>query len=95
MGSSTEFYNLTWNEFQTTVATSFQDMRSSNEFLDVTLTTDEDHQCQAHKVILSASSRAFFSFSWAFVSASWVDSISDSLLKFQLESNCFQSFNMK
>ena len=59
MGSSSEFYNLTWNEFQTTVATSFQDMRSSNEFLDVTLTTDEDHQCQAHKVILSASSPYF------------------------------------
>ena len=59
MGSSSDFFNLTWNEFQTTVATSFHDLRSNEEFLDVTLAIDQDHQCQAHKVILSASSPYF------------------------------------
>ena len=59
MGSSSDFFNLTWNEFQSTVAYSFMDLRTKDEFLDVTLAIDEDHQCQAHKVILSAASPYF------------------------------------
>jgi len=59
MGSDSEFYNLSWNEFQSSVANSFMDLRNKDEFLDVTLAIDEDHQYQAHKVILSASSPYF------------------------------------
>ena len=59
MGSDSEYLNLSWNEFQSSVANSFMDLRNKDEFLDVTLAIDQDHQCQAHKVILSASSPYF------------------------------------
>jgi hypothetical protein len=61
MGSSSECYVLKWNEFHVSVANSFTDLRNEDEFLDVTIAIDQDHQLQAHKVILSASSPYFHS----------------------------------
>jgi hypothetical protein len=59
MGSSSECYVLKWNEFHASVANSFTDLRNEDEFLDVTVAIDQDHQLRAHKVILSASSPYF------------------------------------
>ncbi len=59
MGSSSECYVLKWDDFHSSVANSFTDLRNEDEFLDVTLAIDQDHQMQAHKVILSASSPYF------------------------------------
>ncbi len=59
MGSSSECYILKWNGFHESVANSFTDLRKNEEFLDVTLAIDQDHQLSAHKVILSASSPYF------------------------------------
>ncbi len=61
MGSSSAHDNfvLRWNDFQSNVASSFRDLRLEEDFFDVTLACDEDHQLQAHKVVLAASS-AFF-----------------------------------
>ena len=37
----------------------FRDLRKDNEFTDVTLSCEDGHQVEAHKVILSASSPLF------------------------------------
>ena len=59
MGSNHDAYVLRWSEFQCNVTTSFQSLRGEEDFFDVTLACDEDHQVQAHKVILAASSGFF------------------------------------
>ena len=60
MGSAIkEKYSLQWQDFHANIATSFGDLRDEEEFLDVTLTCDEDKQVMAHKVILSACSPYF------------------------------------
>lgn len=59
MGSSSECYVLKWDEFHSSVANSFTDLRNEEDFLDVTVAIDQDHQLQAHKVVLSASSPYF------------------------------------
>ena len=57
--SFSEKFCLKWNEFGATVSESFKDLRSNNDFLDVTLVCDDDQQVQAHKLILSACSPFF------------------------------------
>jgi len=59
MGSSSECYVLKWDEFHSSVANSFTDLRNEEDFLDVTVAIDQEHQLQAHKVVLSASSPYF------------------------------------
>ena len=61
MSSSSNHDNfvLRWNDFQANVANSFLDLRVEEDFFDVTLACDEDHQLQAHRVILAASSGFF------------------------------------
>ena len=49
---------LKWNDFQNIVQTSFGELRSDNDFTDVTLAC-EDGSLKAHKVILSACSPFF------------------------------------
>ena len=49
---------LKWNDFQTNLQTSFQELRGDTDFADVTLAC-EDQSFKAHKVILSASSPFF------------------------------------
>ena len=49
---------LKWNDFQDQAQASFQELRSDNDFTDVTLAC-EDQSIKAHKVILSACSPVF------------------------------------
>ena len=55
-----EKFCLKWNEFESNVSHAFQDLREGRDFLDVTLAC-EDSQIEAHKMILSASSKVFHS----------------------------------
>ena len=54
-----ETFCLKWNEFETNIRDSFREMREEENQFDVTLATDDDHQIQAHKIILSAGSKFF------------------------------------
>ena len=51
-----EKYNLIWNSFQATVATSLDSLRKEGDFFDVTIVSQDQTAVQAHKVILSACS---------------------------------------
>ena len=54
----TEKLFLKWHDFQDHIQASFEELRSDNDFTDVTLAC-EDQSVNAHKVILSASSPFF------------------------------------
>jgi len=54
-----EKFCLKWNEFEDNIRNSFKSFRSEGTLFDVTLATDDGHQIQAHKVILSAGSDFF------------------------------------
>ena len=56
---SMEKFSLKWNDFQSKVSKSFSDLRKENEFLDVTLVSDDGNCLPAHKLVLSASSYFF------------------------------------
>ena len=58
MASSEEKYCLKWNNFESSISSAFKQLRDDEDFFDVTLVC-EDHQVQAHKVILSACSPFF------------------------------------
>jgi hypothetical protein len=58
MGSLEKFC-LKWNDFQSNISTSFQDLRKGQDFSDVTLTCDGDTRIEAHRVILAGSSKFF------------------------------------
>ena len=53
-----EKFCLKWDDFQENLLASFQELRSDNDFTDVTLAC-EDQSVKAHKVILSACSPFF------------------------------------
>ena len=52
-------FSLKWNDFQTTVSSSFKTFRQEEDFCDVTLVSDDEVQMSAHKLILSACSSFF------------------------------------
>ena len=54
----TEKLCLKWHDFQDHIQASFEELRSDNDFTDVTLAC-EDQSIKAHKVILSACSPFF------------------------------------
>ena len=56
--ASSEKFCLRWNDFETNISSAFQEIREEKEFFDVTIVT-EDHQVEAHRVILSACSPFF------------------------------------
>ena len=56
---SSEKFSLKWNDFQTNITRSFSNLRDNTDFADVTLASEDNHQVEAHKVILSASSPFF------------------------------------
>lgn len=59
MGTSDKFC-LRWNDFETNISGSFKDLRSQEEFFDVSLMCDKSElRVSAHKVILSACSPFF------------------------------------
>jgi len=54
-----EKFCLKWNEFETNIRESFRELREEQNHFDVTLATDDGHQIEAHKIILSAGSKTF------------------------------------
>ena len=50
---------LKWSSFQENISTSFENLRQTNDFSDVTLVSDDGDQIECHKVILAASSPFF------------------------------------
>jgi len=50
---------LKWNDFQDNTNAAFGSLRNDNDFSDVTLACEDDHQIAAHKVILAAASPFF------------------------------------
>ncbi|XP_034668203.1 protein abrupt isoform X5 [Drosophila subobscura] len=53
-----QHYALKWNDFQTSILSSFRHLRDEEDFVDVTLACDE-RSFTAHKVVLSACSPYF------------------------------------
>ena len=54
-----EKFCLKWNDFQSNVSKAFRKLRTSENFYDVTLVSDDHEQVAAHKVVLAASSEYF------------------------------------
>ena len=54
-----EKFCLKWNEFEVNIRESFKELRDGHNHFDVTLATDDGHQIEAHKIILSAGSTFF------------------------------------
>ena len=54
-----EKFCLKWNEFEENIRHSFQGLRHQQKLFDVTLATDDGHQIEAHRVILSSGSDFF------------------------------------
>ena len=50
---------LQWNDFQENIKSAFGNLRTDNDFADVTLACEDGQQVEAHKVILAASSPFF------------------------------------
>merc|ERR1719342_1337428 len=50
---------LNWKNFQQNISTAFRDLRSDNDFTDVTLACEDGQILSAHKVILASSSPFF------------------------------------
>ena len=59
MMNDSEKFCLRWDDFQTSIVSSFGNMRKDDDFSDVTLICDGDLKIEAHKVILAASSSFF------------------------------------
>ena len=51
--------NISWSAFESKTSEAFKDLWSSKNFTGVTLATEDDHQIDAHKIILSTSSPFF------------------------------------
>ena len=56
--SSSEKFCLRWNDFEVNISNAFHELKEEKDFTDVTLAC-ADHQVEAHKVILAASSPFF------------------------------------
>jgi len=56
--SSSEKFSLRWNDFESNIRSSIGELRSKEDFVDVTLVC-ENEQINAHKVIISACSPFF------------------------------------
>merc|ERR1719430_1029134 len=59
MNTSPEKLCLNWKNFQQNISSSFRELRSDNDFSDVTLACEDGVQVSAHKVILASSSPFF------------------------------------
>lgn len=57
--SASQKYSLRWNDFSVNVATTFRDLHSRQDFVDVTLACADGSTLDAHKVILSSVSSYF------------------------------------
>ena len=50
---------IKWNDFNSSIPTSYPSLREERDFLDITLVSDDELKFDAHKVVLSASSTFF------------------------------------
>ena len=50
---------IKWDDFKTAVSCSFDRLREDNDFVDVTLISDDKAKLKGHKVVLSACSPFF------------------------------------
>ena len=50
---------IKWNDFNSSIPTSYPSLREQRDFLDITLISDDELKFDAHKVVLSASSTFF------------------------------------
>jgi hypothetical protein len=56
---TTQKYSLKWNDFTVNVASTFRDLHSRQDFVDVTLACSDGTTLDAHRVILSSVSTYF------------------------------------
>ena len=56
---TSDVFNLTWNEFETSASNGYKELFAEKIFSDVTLVSEDEKQVQAHKVILSTCSPVF------------------------------------
>ena len=54
-----EKFCLKWNDFHQNITKTFSNLRSEEDFFDVTLVSDDNRQLSAHKVVLSSCSEYF------------------------------------
>ena len=54
-----EKFCLKWNDFQTNISNSFANLRSEEDFSDVTLVSDDQRIFKAHKIVLLSCSDYF------------------------------------
>ena len=59
MNTSPDKLCLNWKNFQQNISSAFRELRSDNDFSDVTLACEDGFQVSAHKVILASSSPFF------------------------------------
>ena len=59
MRNQDKFVNLVWSSFYTNVPKTFEDVRASQEFSDITLACDDEGLVEAHKMILASGSTFF------------------------------------
>ena len=52
---STEKFCLQWNEFQSSIKTTFRGLRKTDDYADVTLACEDGQQIEAHRILLSSS----------------------------------------
>ena len=56
---SDETYSLKWGKFESAAMETLKSLHSNEDFADVTLACQDDHQIKSHKVILAAASPFF------------------------------------
>ena len=54
-----EKYCLKWNDFRSSIASSYKNIRNAEDFCDVTLVSEDEVTLKAHKLVLSSSSSFF------------------------------------
>ena len=54
-----ELFGIKWDDFKTALSSSFEILRKDNDFVDVTLISDDQKQFKGHKVVLSSCSPFF------------------------------------
>ena len=56
---SSEKFALRWNDFESNICQAFKSLRDERELCDVTLACEDDHEVEAHRVILASCSPFF------------------------------------
>ena len=56
---ASEKFNLTWNEFEKSASKAFKDLLDQQDFVDVTLVSEDNKEIKCHTLVLSASSPIF------------------------------------